>query len=205
MRTKGLLGSRSWVLGAAIALVLSGCGGGSDSGSDGSIAPGTTTASEGSVPAGSPAVVTDTVDALFAALGPPDAFTRKVVVLEDRDSTVDSVVYAELAQRFDAVDGIVVGSEDIEAFPDGTILPLSYSFFDVGIGMTEQEVRDSLAEVELVETEGTLLDLPPGSNVLAGSQIMVGLQDDQVVYVQTFPLVPDESGELQAYLEGSEP
>jgi hypothetical protein len=205
MRMTGVRGGRSLVIGTAIALVLSGCGGGSDRESEGSIAPGTTAVSEGSVPVGSPAVVTDTVDALLAALGPPDAFTRKVVVLEDRDSTVDSMVYAELAQRFDVVDGVVVGSEDIEAYPDGTILPLSYAFFDVGIGMTEQEVRDSLAPVELVATDGAQLDLPSGSTVLAGSQIIVGLQDDQVVYVQTFPLVPDESGELQTYLDGSEP
>ena len=48
-------------------------------------------------------------------------------------------------------------------------------------------------------------DLPVGSVVLAGGQVLVGLFEDRVVYYQTYPLVPDVDGEFQAYLDGDLP
>lgn len=71
--------------------------------------------------------------------------------------------------------------------------------------MSQAEVRDSLAGFELTEVQGTVLDLPVGSVVLAGGQVLVGLFEDRVVYYQTYPLVPDVDGEFQAYLDGDLP
>ena len=72
-------------------------------------------------------------------------------------------------------------------------------------GVTETEVREALAGYELTTVDATALDMPAGAKVLAGSQVLIGLVDDRVVYIQTYPLVPDEGGAFQAYLEGGQP
>jgi hypothetical protein len=165
-----------------------------------SSAPGDTTGGESG---GAPAFPMDTKDALVSVLGPPDAYSAKVVVLDDGEATVETHTYADLSTRFDIVDGLVVGSEAVEPYPDGTLLPLHVSV--LRLGMTEAEVRDSLIGVELTEVDGVALDMPAGSSVLAGGQVLICLFDDRVVYLQTYPLVPDDDGAFQAYLESDEP
>ena len=151
------------------------------------------------------AVVTDTKEALLGVLGAPDAFTSKVVVLDGAEVPVESFVYAELSRAYEMVDGVVVGEEEIEAFPDGTLLPLHLGYYDMRTGVTETEVREALAGYELTAIDATSLDMPAGAKVLAGSQVLIGLVDDLVVYIQTYPLVPDEGGAFTAYLEGDQP
>jgi hypothetical protein len=151
------------------------------------------------------AVVTDSKEALLGVLGPPDAFTTKVVAVGDAEVPVDSFVYAELGRSYEMVDGVVVGEEEVEAFPDGTMLPLHLGYYDVRTGMTETEVRQSLEGYELTSIDAAALDMPAEATLLAAGQILIGLIDDRVVYIQTYPLVPDADGAFQDYLEGGQP
>ena len=153
-----------------------------------------------------PLVNTDNREALMSVLGPPDAFTKKIVQVEGGpDATMESFVYAALAHRYDMVDGLVVGDEAIDPFPDGTVLPKHITYYDVNVGAPAEDVRKAMTPIELTQTDGAALGMPAGAVVLTGGQLMVVLVDDKVVYAQTYPLVPDPSGELQAYLDGSEP
>ena len=188
-------------LAATAALVaLVSCSGGGDGG-DGSAGTGVQTTG-GAAQSVAPAVPMDTREALVSVLGTPDAVSGKIVVVDDLEMWVESLTYADLAMRFDVASGVVIGSEAIDPFPEGTLLPLHVR---VQLGMSQAEVRDSLAGFELTEVQGTVLDLPVGSVVLAGGQVLVGLFEDRVVSHQTYPLVPDVDGEFQAYLDGDLP
>ncbi|MBK9971102.1 MAG: hypothetical protein IPP16_10350 [Acidimicrobiaceae bacterium] len=188
-------------LAATAALVaLVSCSGGGDGG-DGSAGTGVQTTG-GAAQSVAPAVPMDTREALVSVLGTPDAVSGKIVVVDDLEMWVESLTDADLAVRFDVASGVVIGSEAIDPFPEGTLLPLHVR---VQLGMSQAEVRDSLAGFELTEVQGTVLDLPVGSVVLAGGQVLVGLFEDRVVYYQTYPLVPDVDGEFQAYLDGDLP
>lgn len=163
--------------------------------------PGSTTLG-GTTPGGAPTFPMDSREALVSVLGTPDAMSGKILVVGDLEMWVESYTYADLATRFDLSNGLVVGSEAIDPFPDGTLLPLHVG---VRLGMTEAEVRDTLIGFELTEVDGATFDLPAGSSILAGGQVMIGLFEDRVVYLQTYPLVPDADGEFQAYLDGDQP
>ena len=67
--------------------------------------------------------MTDTKEALLGVLGPPDAFTSKVAVLDAAEVPVESFVYAELGRSYEMVDGLVVGEEEVEAFPRRDVAP----------------------------------------------------------------------------------
>jgi hypothetical protein len=192
---------RVLVLVAVAAVTLVGCTGGSSGTTGSGGGHGATT----TVAGGLPDSYTGSREALMSVLGPPDAFVSKVESLDGNDVAVETFFYAALAHRFDIVNDVVVGDEAIPPYPDGTILPLHISYYDVRTGLTMQEVTKSLEQITLTPIDGTSLGLPDGTQVLAGDQVVIGLLDGLVFYVQTFPLVPDTTGSLRAYLDGSAP
>jgi hypothetical protein len=147
-----------------------------------------------------PAVASNTSDALISVFGFPDAFRTEVQVVDGESVMRQTYVYAEIGQRFDLVNGVVVGNEAIEPLPEDTLLPLHYSVYDVWPGMTRDEVIAAMAGVDLTPIDASSFTTE-GGTVLAGGQIVIGLLDDVVVYVETFPLVPDPSGEYEALLQ----
>lgn len=192
---------------AALVLALAACsgGGGTSSGTSGTSPTdgGATTSPASTMPTTSP--IPADAESLFAVLGPPDIFQRELHVLDGQQVLVESYTYAEIGQRFDVVGGLVVGNEAIDEFPDGTLLPLQYHVYEVWPGAMRADVESSLEGVDLTEIDGAALELPEGATVLGAPQLVIGLLDGVVIYVETFALVPDEAGEFEAYLAGSEP
>lgn len=145
-----------------------------------------------------------TRDDLVAVLGQPDSFRAELDALDGQDVLVESLVYGEIGQRFDLIDNVVTGSESIDPFPDDTLFPLQYSMNEVRPGLTRADVDEFMTGVEFTEIDGEALGLP-GATVLSAGQLVLALFDDRVIYVETFPLVPDPDGTYQAYIQGATP
>jgi hypothetical protein len=124
-------------------------------------------------------------------LGPPDAFKLEWQELEGELIRWEEWSYFDFESRFDFVDGELLWTLDLDPAPDGSFYahafdPLAFSF---GMSMTEIEVM--LPDVELTELPLEEADIP-GGLLLAGDQILLGFDQDQLVFVQTFILEPEE-------------
>lgn len=143
--------------------------------------------------AGADVVSEDRRPDLLAELGGPDAF---VVSADEIDGTVvrfESWRYYEAATQVDLVDGEILWNVDIEPLPEGTLYPLWYDPTAFALLTSMEEVLSGLGDIELVEVALDDEEVPSGV-LLAGDQLLLGFVDDQLVYVETFPLSPAEAG-----------
>ena len=130
-------------------------------------------------------------------LGPPDAFTLEWQELEDQTVRWEEWSYFDYHARFDFVDGELLWTLDIDPAPDGSVFahafdPLAY---EAGMSIAEAKARvPDLTMTELPLDEGDI----PGGVLLAGDQILMGFDQGQLVFVQTFMLAPEGEGSLPA-------
>ncbi len=84
--------------------------------------------------------------------------------------------------------------------PDGTLFAAWYEPMDFTTGMSGAEVSRVIAAASPAGATPERIDLSDGGEDLAGGpalvgdQILIGLHEDRVVYVETMALVP-EGGE----------
>jgi len=142
------------------------------------------------------APVDDRLDVL-AELGKPDAFDISVLQVEGGEVRMESWRYYQYATRVDFVDGEAVWTMEIETVPEGTLFAAWYDPLDFETGMTTGEVSALLAQASPAGTLPTYIDLSEGGEdlhggmILAGDQILVGLENDRLVYVETVALAPE--------------
>jgi hypothetical protein len=167
-------------------------------------------------PGGSPATSTTGVEVLsltealavppddqrptvLAEMGPPDAFSLRFDELEGQVVRWETWSYFDFGTRFDFIDGELLWTVELEPVPDGTIYAHFYDPADFRAGMGVAEVVSML---EGQDSEGRApqeinlgaVDLE-GGVALAGDQILLGFQDDRLVFVETVILTPDAAGE----------
>ncbi len=149
------------------------------------------------------ALAEDAVDdrqELLAYLGRPDAFTISRVVVDGVPLRVESWRYYGFGLRVDFVDGEIAWTIDIEPVPEGTILAAWYDPMDFEVGMSQSEVQSLLVSTSPAGMTPESIDTSAGgpefegSSLLAGDQIMVGLDPSGLVYVETFALFPEQEG-----------
>jgi hypothetical protein len=125
-------------------------------------------------------------------MGQPDSFTLQ---WQDLDGTLvrwEEWSYLDAAARFDFIDGELVWTGDLDPVVDGAIFAHAYSPMDFEPTMTIDDVRSMFPEQTFEEASLAEADIPAGV-VLAGDQILLGIENGLLVYVQTFALNPDES------------
>jgi hypothetical protein len=136
---------------------------------------------------------------ILSYLGNPDAFDISIVEVEGVQIRLESWRYFQYGTRVDFVDGEAVWTIPIEPMPEGTIFAAWYNPLDFNIGMTAAEAVQVIAAVSPAGAAPELIDLAEGGEDLAGGaalvgdQILVGLEDDQVIYVETVALAPEEN------------
>lgn len=129
-------------------------------------------------------------------LGNPDAFDISSIEVEGQEVRRESWRYFQYATRVDFVDGQAVWTVEIEALPEGTILAAWYDPLAFEVGMSADQASQLVAEASPAGAHPQLIDLSEGGedlsggSALVGDQILIGLQDDRVVYVETVALVP---------------
>jgi hypothetical protein len=144
----------------------------------------------------------DSRPTVLEEMGPPDAFSITFEELEGQTVRWETWSYFDFESRFDFIDGELLWTIDLEPVPDGSISAYWYDPDDFQAGMTPGEVKDLLAGQELLEVDLDSLDLQ-GSLILAGDQILLGFEDDRLVYVETLILSPDPEGQPLAVSEST--
>ncbi len=143
------------------------------------------------------AAVVDDRPEVLATLGRPDAFDISFVAVEGGQVRMESWRYYQYATRVDFVDGEAVWTMEIEPTPERTLFAAWYDPLAFEAGMSAAEAAQVIAAASPAGEAPERIDLAAGGEELAGGsalvgdQIVVGLQEDRVVYVETVALFPD--------------
>ncbi|MFN2273938.1 MAG: hypothetical protein ACK2TX_03725, partial [Anaerolineales bacterium] len=132
-------------------------------------------------------------------MGAPDAFTIRFEALEGQVVRWEEWSYFDFNARFDFVDGELLWTVDLESVPEDTLYAHFYDPLEFEASMSEAQVRALLADQDLATLPMDDADVPEGL-LLAGDQIVMGFDNDQLVYVETFALTLEEPGEGVAAL-----
>ncbi len=128
---------------------------------------------------------------ILAELGGPDAFVVTVDEVDDTVVRLESWRYYETATQIDFIDGEVLWSVAIDSLPDGTLYPLWYDPAEFTMLTSMEEVLSVLDDIALTEIDPGE-EAMPDTVLLAGDQLLLAFTDDKLVYVETFPLSPEE-------------
>lgn len=162
-------------------------------------APAATQMTEG-LPTALAAEKVDDRPGVIEALGLPDAFDIAIVKVAGGAVRMESWRYYQYGTRVDFVDGEAVWTAEIEPMPDGTLFAAWYNPLEFAAGMTADLASQAASAASPAGTTLERIDLSPGgeefagSRVLVGDQILVGVDETGLVYVETVALVP-EGGE----------
>ena len=124
-------------------------------------------------------------------LGAPDAFTLEWQELQGQIVRWEEWSYFDFESRFDFVDGVLLWTLDIEPAPSGSIFAHVFNPLEFEVGMTMAEIQRMLPDIVMTEIPLDEVDIP-GGVLFAGDQILLGFDEDGLVYVQTFILNPEE-------------
>jgi hypothetical protein len=143
------------------------------------------------------AEIVDDRPGVLAALGRPDAFDISVLEVEGGAVRLESWRYYQFGTRVDFVDGETVWTIEIDPLPDGTLFAAWYNPLDFETGMSAADASRVIAAASPAGATPERIDLSTGGEDLAGGsalvgdQILVGLHEDRVVYVETIALIPE--------------
>ena len=126
-------------------------------------------------------------------LGAPDAFSVRFKELEGQAVRWESWYYFDFASSFEFVDGELLWTAELDPVPDGSLYAHLYAPEDFRADMTTAQVRELLAWQSLEELDLAEAEIE-GGLLLAGDQILLGFDQDQLVYVETLILSPQEGG-----------
>lgn len=134
--------------------------------------------------------VEDHRERMLELMGPPDTF--RLIFQELVGSLVrrEEWSYYDLGARFDFVDGQLIWSVDLEPVPEVAVYAHFYDPRDFNAYMSTAEAREVLADQELAEMDLTDGDIP-GGLMLGADQLMLGFDQDRLVYAESFYLVPE--------------
>jgi hypothetical protein len=129
---------------------------------------------------------------ILQQMGPPDAFRLTFETLNDQAVRYEEWSYFDDQTSLVFVDGTLTSTVSIEPLPDGSIYASYYDPQSFQEGMTSGGVKSLLADQELFEVSTDEIG-QPGGLILAGRQILFGFDQDQLVYVETLALTPEEA------------
>lgn len=133
---------------------------------------------------------------IIAYLGKPDAFDIAFIKVEGGFIRMESWRYYHFGLQVDFVDGEAVWVIELDPMLEGTFFAAWYDPMDFVLGMTGTEVARLVAESSPAGEEPQWIDLAEGGEdliggvALIGDQIVIGLDQDQLVYVETIALLP---------------
>lgn len=129
-------------------------------------------------------------------LGRPDAFDIAFVEVEGGYVRMESWRYYQFGLQVDFVDGEAVWMIELEPMPEETFFAAWYDPMEFVLGMTGSEVARLVAASSPAGEEPQWIDLAEGGDdlmggtALIGDQIVIGLDQDRLVYVETIALLP---------------
>lgn len=140
--------------------------------------------------------VVDDRPGVMEELGMPDTFDISIVQIEGGEVRMESWRYFQYGTRVDFVDGEAVWTMEIDPVPEGTIFAAWYDPLAFETGMTLEEASVLAARASPAGMVPMYIDLSQGGEdlaggmMLAGDQILLGLENGRLVYVETIAMVP---------------
>jgi hypothetical protein len=137
---------------------------------------------------------------VISYLGLPDAFTISEIMLNGTPVRVESWRYFAFGTRVDFVDGEATLTMDIEPAPEDSILPAWYDPLTFELGMSQSEAAGVAAAASPAGMTPEFIDLAEagddliGGAMLVGDQIVLGLDETGLIYVETIGLFPEGEG-----------
>lgn len=137
---------------------------------------------------------------LIGYLGLPDAFTISEIMLEGTPVRVETWRYFAFGTRVDFVDGEATWTMDIEPAPEDSILPAWYDPLAFEMGMSPEEAARVAASASPAGMSPESLSLAGAGEefasglMLVGDQIILGLDETGLIYVETIGLFPEGEG-----------
>ncbi len=123
-------------------------------------------------------------------MGPPDAFKITFQELDGSIVRSEEWSYFDSLTRFDFIDGEMLWTVDLDPVPDASLYAHRYDPRDYVAYMSTAEVEDLLSDQILERTDLAEADIEAGL-LMSGDQILLGFDDDRLVFVQTFILTPE--------------
>lgn len=134
-------------------------------------------------------------------LGRPDAFDISIVEVEGELVRMESWRYYQFGIRVDFVDGEALWTMDIDPMPEGTIFAAWYDPLTFKTNMPKDQVIQLVTAASPAGFEPEEIDLGEGGEdlvggtALVGDQILIGLYQDRLLYVETIALSPEGGAE----------
>lgn len=134
---------------------------------------------------------------IYEFLGQPDAFDIAIVMVEGVPVRMESWRYYQFGTQVDFVDGNALWVVEIDSMPAGTVFAAWYNPLDFFDGITGTQAIRIATAASPTGIEPQIIDLSEGGedlmggSALVGDQIVIGLYDDQVIYVETIAFVPE--------------
>lgn len=139
---------------------------------------------------------TDDRPGVMEELGMPDAFDISIVQIEGGEVRMESWRYFQYGTRVDFVDGEAVWTMEIDPVPEGTLFAAWYDPLAFEAGMTVEEASALATRASPAGMVPVYIDISQGGEdlagglMLAGDQILLGLENGRLVYVETLAMVP---------------
>ena len=135
---------------------------------------------------------------MLRLLGQPDAFNLLEVLVEDQPVRRESWYNFRYLTRIDIVDGQAVMTVDLEETPLETIFPAWYDPLTFPEGMSGPEAIKQAGNASPAGSIPTQIDSSglgeelAGGEMWIGDQIILGVFEGRLVFVETVPLFPEE-------------
>lgn len=127
---------------------------------------------------------------LLQEMGQPDIFEIDFAQIHGKPVREEKWSYFRDNVRFDFVDGSLLYTETLQAVPDFSINASVYDPMDFKPGMSHADVQQVLSGQTLTPMDLADYGAPAGQ-LYFGSQILLGFDNGQLVYVRTFELSPE--------------
>jgi len=126
---------------------------------------------------------------ILKRMGRPDAFKLTFASLNSKVVRYEQWSYFDDQTCMDFMNGTLVSTEKLDPLPDGSIFASEYDPQSFQAGMSPQDVTSLMGDTQLAQLD-TADEGVAGGLVMAGQQILLGFDQDQLVYVETLVLTP---------------
>ncbi|MGA2505364.1 MAG: hypothetical protein ABSG01_14875 [Anaerolineales bacterium] len=126
---------------------------------------------------------------ILARMGRPDSFRITFETLNSKGVRYEEWSYFDDQTCLDFMDGTLVSTVKLDPLPDGSIFASDFDPQSFQAGMSVDEVKALLPDQQFMEVDAADVGVPGGS-VMAGERILLGFDQGQLVYVETFALSP---------------
>lgn len=131
-------------------------------------------------------------------LGRPDTFSISEMDVDGHKLVQEAWLYYGLGTQVDFINGEAAYTSSLDPVPEETIFPAWYDPLAFSSDMMKAEIIEAASgaspagTIPVAISSESLSDEFPGGEILIGDQILIGVYEGRVVYIETVALFPEE-------------